>query len=249
MNPHRSTGHDSAAPEEQASRRLAHEMSNLLDGSMRHLSLALRKLEAGAPGTPGAPETAADEQHDQLVERLQLTNGSLRQMALMLRQWMRGGAVDLCAPEGLAATVREAVGHAVALLAPTAEAHEITIETDLDEPVAASPAGPLFSVIVNGLKNAVEAIGARGHVWITATQQGGRAMLWIDDDGPGLDDSLPRDPDGAVAIDGTTKPTGTGLGLRICRDVMDRMAGELRIEPRPEGGTRLIAAWPLAAKG
>jgi PAS domain S-box-containing protein len=92
-------------------------------------------------------------------------------------------------------------------------------------------------VVSNLLRNALEAMrnSARRELSITTTQTNeGRVELLVADTGPGV----------APEITGqlfdpfvTTKPRGMGLGLSICRTIVAAHGGELRNEPRPDGGT------------
>ncbi len=72
----------------------------------------------------------------------------------------------------------------------------------------------------------------------------GRAILVIEDDGPGLPPAvLSR----LFEPFFTTKPAGrgTGLGLSISYDIVRRMGGEISAENRPEGGARFRVSLPL----
>ena len=43
----------------------------------------------------------------------------------------------------------------------------------------------------------------------------------------------------------TTKPGGTGLGLPICADILQRLGGRLDADNRPEGGAIVTVRLPL----
>jgi len=45
---------------------------------------------------------------------------------------------------------------------------------------------------------------------------------------------------------GRQGPPGTGLGLAIARELSRRWGGDVRIEPREDGGSRAIVSLPLA---
>ena len=47
----------------------------------------------------------------------------------------------------------------------------------------------------------------------------------------------------------STKRTGTGLGLPLCREIVDAHGGNLRIEGREGGGTAVIIWLPRLASG
>ena len=63
--------------------------------------------------------------------------------------------------------------------------------------------------------------------------------LWIADNGKGVSaDKVERLFEAFVR--GSTEAEGTGLGLHICRQIIQDMGGDLRYEPRPEGGACFV---------
>ena len=124
--------------------------------------------------------------------------------------------------------------------------------------VLAFPAGPtprvrgekflLVQAVTNLLQNALEFTPAGGAVTLFVGVENGRAVVTVDDSGPGIPDfalprlferfySLPR-PD--------TGRKSTGLGLSIVREVALLHGGEVRVTNRLEGGARAELRLPLA---
>jgi signal transduction histidine kinase len=74
----------------------------------------------------------------------------------------------------------------------------------------------------------------------------GQALIEIADTGIGMDaEHVARifDPFFSRRADGVA---GTGLGLTIVKNFVERMAGEIRVESAPGGGTRFLIRLPLA---
>ena len=42
----------------------------------------------------------------------------------------------------------------------------------------------------------------------------------------------------------STKPAGTGLGLPVCREIVEAHGGKMRLESRPDGGTVVTCLFP-----
>lgn len=103
----------------------------------------------------------------------------------------------------------------------------------------------LRRVVVNLVRNAVQAIrGARGEggtVRVSAEAEGQGAVLYIDDDGPGIPDELQ-----ARVFEPyfTTKSDGTGLGLAIVKKVVVEHGGSISAAKSPLGGARFAVHLP-----
>jgi PAS domain S-box-containing protein len=108
----------------------------------------------------------------------------------------------------------------------------------------------LCQVFINLLVNAAHAVGEEAPAdqqirIVTATDEEGRAVIAIEDSGPGIaEDILPRIFDPFF----TTKPVGigTGLGLSICHTIVASLGGSLVASNRPGGGTRFRVVLPAA---
>lgn len=134
--------------------------------------------------------------------------------------------------EGLGATLR-LVEHRTTDL-------QVHIEQHGQGCVRASP-GPLNQVFLNLVDNALKA-GA-GHLWIRVEAQGDPIRVVVADDGKGIPpDALDRifDPFFTTAEPGA----GTGLGLFLSREIVQRAGGSLRADHRPEGGAVFIIELP-----
>ena len=118
--------------------------------------------------------------------------------------------------------------------------HGVSVRSELnpDVPPIVGHRGQLQEVIINLLQNAVEAMDAikddRRVLTVRTTRSGDKAILVeVEDTGPGIDaNNLDKVFDAFV----TTKPGGMGLGLAICRMIIDRHGGQLSASPaHPRG--------------
>jgi signal transduction histidine kinase len=89
------------------------------------------------------------------------------------------------------------------------------------------PPDALRLVLRNLLANAIAA-GAE-HIHVSAVARGDRQVLVVDDDGVGI-------------ASGDGYATGTQLGLRLCRRLVERCGCVLELRPRAIGGTRAVIA-------
>jgi two-component system, NtrC family, nitrogen regulation sensor histidine kinase NtrY len=100
--------------------------------------------------------------------------------------------------------------------------------------------GQLEQVIINLVKNAREA-GASPHevqLEVVSVPEGGYRVT-VYDRGQGMSDEV---LDHAVLPSFTTKPNGSGIGLTLCREIVDAHHGRLGIARR-EGGGVAVSVW------
>ncbi|MDY6988836.1 MAG: HAMP domain-containing sensor histidine kinase [Thermodesulfobacteriota bacterium] len=104
----------------------------------------------------------------------------------------------------------------------------------------------LHRVMVNAVKNAMEATGHSGHVGISARLQGREVVVMVEDSGPGIKEKeRPR----LFTPFHTTKTDGTGLGLAYSRKLVEGMGGDIRLENRKgEKGAVLTVRLPKGVK-
>ncbi|GAA3736788.1 two-component system OmpR family sensor kinase [Spinactinospora alkalitolerans] len=125
----------------------------------------------------------------------------------------------------------------------TGMAIEFAAEEDLTVDV---PPEIVAQVVTNVLANCERhAPGAR--VWVEAYRLGDRARIQVQDDGPGVpagkeEEMLRRGAKGGASV-------GQGIGLHVCRQVLDRYGGRLRLAPAiPERpGCTVIVDLPVEA--
>ena len=218
---------------------LAHEVNQPLAAAANFAEAAIRLLPTGdvAPAVEAARQAMRDAA-DQAVR----AGGILRRLRGFLapsdNSWQE---VDVNA------LVRDAASLAV----PDARRQGIALRLDLagDLPFVAMDRVQIGQVVVNLVRNAVEAMqdGGRREVTLTTKAAGQDCVaISVADTGPGLSpDVRDRIFDPFV----TTKPDGMGVGLTICRDIVEEHGGGLEYAPNPDGGTVFLVHLPVRGKG
>ena len=131
-------------------------------------------------------------------------------------------------------------------LAGLAGALRFQIVRPVPERQAVFDAGQLEQVMINLLKNAAESGSAVAEIAVTVREEREGFTLEVADRGSGLADNVLRD---ALLPFYSTKPTGTGLGLTLCREIVEAHGGRLSITNRPGGGA-LVSVWlPTSPSG
>jgi signal transduction histidine kinase len=213
----------------EMSARIAHEIRNPLTG----LKLNLQLLDERASGDDRARvRRLLDE-----VARLELIVASSLAMTRPPPARLR--------PDDLNAVI----GDVLHLMEPSLRHLRIELVSELATlPTVSMDADRIKQVILNLLVNASDAMPEGGRILVrTGTDEQRRSAFFsVEDSGPGLSPELldSKSPAGA-----STKPFGLGLGLRVCRDIVDEHGGELHVGRSPSlGGAQLTIEFPLGAR-
>jgi len=207
---------------------LAHEISQPLAASASFAEAALHLLEmdAPAPHRLGAAREAMREAADQIVHAGEI----LRRLRDFLRRGDGARAVH-----DLNGLVRDAVSLALG----GARQRGIAARLDLAEqalPVRVDGV-QIRQVVVNLVRNAIEAMedGPRRELRVATERCDDLCRVTVADTGGGLPPEV-----GARLFEAfvTTKREWMGVGLSICRAIVEEHGGRLDWEPNPGGGAR-----------
>ena len=147
------------------------------------------------------------------------------------------------------------IQNAVASVAPTARSKSIHVECHLDPGGrwVHGDADRLQQVIWNLLSNAVKFTPSGGRVDIDLTREGAAAVVRVKDSGMGLAaDSLPLVFERFRQVEGSLsrKQSGLGLGLAICRHLVELHGGTIHAESEGEGrGATFVFSLPVLEDG
>ncbi len=207
---------------------LAHEIRNPLNAAGLQLALLSRRIGKLA----GAERTSLEGPLGLVRAELSRLDGLLGDFLAFARprDYVRF-------PVELSALVANVVALEQVAAQEAGRRLEVTVA---DHITVAGDADALQQVLVNLIHNALEA--ARTGVRVTTARSKGRAVVTVEDDGPGLPgDILPR----AFEPFFTTKPKGTGLGLAIVHTIVTSHGGEVTLESGASGGAVARVALPL----
>jgi two-component system, NtrC family, sensor kinase len=147
------------------------------------------------------------------------------------------------------ADVRAVVSDVVALVRPQKSFRSVRVETDIEgSPSVRLPAPRLTQVLLNLVLNAGAAIASsprpEGCVTVRARAEGARVRLDVEDDGPGI---APTVRDRLFEPFATTKDVGegTGLGLAVCRGLVESAGGEIQLDASYGPGARFTVVLPV----
>lgn len=90
-------------------------------------------------------------------------------------------------------------------------------------------------VLINIIKNAIEAIKSEGEIWISAVKRSnGIICIQIEDNGVGMTEDQIKKLGSPYY---STKEKGTGLGLTVCHQIVKQMGGQIMIKSELMKGT------------
>ncbi|MCA8958799.1 MAG: HAMP domain-containing histidine kinase, partial [Planctomycetes bacterium] len=131
----------------------------------------------------------------------------------------------------------------VEFLAPEAAAKGVSLRFYPHPEVGLFDLDPdLFrAMIVNLLRNAVQACSEGDEILLSTLRQGGEVMVRVTDTGPGMDAET---RERAFTPYFSTKKDGTGLGLPIVRRVAEQHGGSIHMSSEPGKGTQFSLLFP-----
>ena len=226
---------------------LVDDLNALLAHRERVVSRAIAKAGDLAHGlkTPLAvltqeAERAQAEGHGDLAAAIS------HEIARMQRQVDYHLAHARAAASGAAPGARCSIVESVDGLARTLlrlhEARRVAIDVDVppDHAVRAQRED-IDEILGNLLDNAFKYASSR--VVVESAERGGRVVITIDDDGPGLDPSM-RDAVLQRGVRADEAAPGSGLGLAIVRDLVEVYGGTISLGPSPASGLRARLEFP-----
>jgi C4-dicarboxylate-specific signal transduction histidine kinase len=211
---------------------LAHELNQPLTAINNYSMGAVAMLKSGRY----QPETllAALEKAAQQAERAGKIISRIREF------------VKRSEPRRVRVKVMRIVENAVGFAEIDARKRQIDIELSIPDPVPDVIADPILieQVLLNLLKNGIEAMEHSEHhvLQLVITQQESLLEMAVIDRGHGL-----KDPERLFEPFYSTKSEGLGMGLNICRTIIESHHGRLWAVGNPEGGTIFRFSLPCAA--
>lgn len=119
-------------------------------------------------------------------------------------------------------------------------------DTQMADRVVEIDRGQMEQVLINLLKNAVEATEGMAEARIRLLSmmvEGGRLQWRVEDNGPGI---LPEVVDKVFVPFFTTKASGYGIGLSLCKQIVTNHRGTITVRSVPGKGTAFVVELPLS---
>ena len=161
--------------------------------------------------------------------------GNLIHTLEAMHQFARGGTLNiqksLLRP---ALVVNDAL--AIARMDMGFRAHKVAVNIEEGLPEVLGDRQKLTQVLVNLVRNAVQATAQWRHIGVEATRKNGHVVFAVEDEGPGVPPELRQNlfkPFVSSKGEG-----GMGMGLYMAKLIIDSHQGEIAVLDRPTGGAR-----------
>jgi signal transduction histidine kinase len=106
----------------------------------------------------------------------------------------------------------------------------------------------LLSIVIhNLLLNAIKFTPKEGHIIVSSIEKDGIVEASVRDDGIGIDpDKISNlfNFDTIFTTEGTIGERGTGLGLPLCKEFIERNGGKISVESEPGKGSKFTFTVP-----
>jgi PAS domain S-box-containing protein len=218
----------------QMAATLAHELNQPLTATTNSVNAARRLLAKNGHEKIGTVREIMDEAAEQTLRAGQIIR--------RLRDFVTRGETEMQSEE-VRTMIEEASGFA--LVGFGALRVQVHLAFDPNAPKAFANRIQVQQILVNLIRNALEAMAKskRPELEVTTARLDEETVeIAVADTGPGIAKDV---ADHLFEPFVSTKREGMGLGLSICRSIVEAHGGKLRSEPKPGGGT--IFRFTLAA--
>jgi two-component system sensor kinase FixL len=220
----------------QLSSALAHELNQPLTATTNYLNTARTLIQ----NTSDPRIAKADQALEKGAAQIQRAGQIIRR----LREFVEKRKVSRAL-----ADVNEVVQEAITLGLVASSDVNVRLRADLapDLPRILMDRVQIQQVLVNLIRNAVEAMqgSKRKEMAIATSANDGYVRVAVADTGPGVSPELAERLFQPFV---TTKSTGMGIGLMICRSIVEAHGGSLSLAARQGGGAIFQFQLPIAAE-
>ncbi len=217
----------------QMAAALAHELNQPLTATANYVKAAQRLADAAQP------DRARISQALELAAQQTVRSGEIIRR---LRGFVARGEVERRA-EPMGKLIEEA--SALALLGAREQGLRLDLGLGTSVPAVAVDRVQIQQVLLNLMRNAMEAMAQspRRELTVCLGAADGMVQVSVVDTGPGV---APEVVAQLFQPFVTTKPDGMGIGLSVCRTIIEAHGGRLWMDPNPDGGSRFHFTLPVA---
>ena len=236
---------------------VAHEIGNPLNAL--HIHLQLMERELNKLKQPASDSITAEQRLGKLEQYLGVAKGEIKRLDYIVTQFLQ--AIRPTMPRRRMSSLNSVIAETLALLRPELDNRRLEVreECSQDMPEAFFDSDQIQQVLVNLIKNAMQAMRRGGVLTLRTGCNQEDVWIAIQDTGAGIPESKMNR---IFEPFFTTKKKGTGLGLMIVQRIIREHDGRIELEsrvgkgstfriwlPREDRGPRLLQAPAISKKG
>jgi PAS domain S-box-containing protein len=204
---------------------LAHEIRNPLNSARLQLHLLERRLRK-------------QSEDAKLLEPIGLVQNEIERLSQLVQEFLDFARPSLLHLEDT--DLYDVVSRVVELERHAASEHNVAIHLSsaAGSMLVTADRAKVQQVVLNLVRNAIEAVGEDGEVFVDVEYDGHRGLVRVRDTGPGVAEEVMSH---IFEPFFSTKAKGTGLGMAICHSLVTQHGGTIRVESDAGGATFMVA--------
>jgi signal transduction histidine kinase len=192
-------------------------------------------------------DTFTEEERKQFIRQIKASSENTFSLLQNLLDWASTQlGKTMVVPENI--DVSKILQETIALLTPTAKNKRIRIVSNIPENTFAwADKNMVSAVVLNLVSNAIKFTPLEGQVEVKSNMSNNHLEIAVEDNGVGIS---PRNLEKLFLLDqkiqtvGTAKETGTGLGLIICKEFVEKNNGKIWVTSKLGEGSRFYFTLP-----
>ena len=195
-------------------------------------------------------EQIQEKKYQDLEKYIQIilkSSNNAMDLLLNLLEWARsqtGGMEFKLGPIDITRLINEVTGQ----MEPIAQEKSITISSELSSSeIIFADRDMVKTMVRNLISNAIKYSFIGGEIRITAERKNHHLMVCVMDQGVGIKNEVQSKLfkiDECISTLGTSKEKGTGLGLMLCKEFVDKHNGKIWVESKFGSGSKFCFALP-----
>lgn len=211
---------------------ITHEFNNILTTVINYAKLGLRRTD--------------DASREKAFNKILAAGQRASRITTGMLSYARRGT-DRFEPNDL----RVLVDDVMVLLEKDLQSHRISVDLSLEENVVATVnASQIQQILMNLIINARQAMGEGGRLKIAVRNSDGWGEIEVRDFGPGIPQETLQhifEPFFTTKTADENGQGGTGLGLDMCKRIVEAHKGRIRVQSTVGKGTSFTLRLPLAS--
>jgi signal transduction histidine kinase len=216
---------------------LAHDLRSPVSGILNLTELLKKNLDKYEPAKSAS-----------FLKSILITSYQILNLLDNLTIWAksRRGQIDF---DPVHFKLNQVIPEVTEVMQSAATNKKISIESSIDDSVICyADINMMKCILRNLVQNSIKFTNIGGWVKIDAAMLPGIIEISVSDNGIGMNDNLIKSlfkKNTSVSIQGTSKEKGSGIGLLLCREFIERHSGSIKVESVPEKGSRFTVTFPL----